>query len=135
LPAHLPFVAGGPEATKGAILLPKTDVTEVIIEGGKVIGVQTTKGPVQASVVVDAAEVTTASASISRTSLVAPWMSLLVWDQRWCSRPTHEALSPETYPHQPTRKSGALSDLALSAPSMKAALEAWGAENDLFHRA
>src|SRR6202790_2927055 len=46
--------ARGAEA-KGAILLPKTDVTEVIIEGGKVTGIQTTKGPIRSSVVVDAA--------------------------------------------------------------------------------
>ncbi|MEH2528647.1 MULTISPECIES: NAD(P)/FAD-dependent oxidoreductase [unclassified Bradyrhizobium] len=36
--------ARGAEA-KGAILLPKTDVTEVTIEGGKVTGIQTRKGP------------------------------------------------------------------------------------------
>jgi 4-methylaminobutanoate oxidase (formaldehyde-forming) len=31
---------------KGAILLPKTDVTEVSITGGQVTGVQTSNGPV-----------------------------------------------------------------------------------------
>jgi glycine/D-amino acid oxidase-like deaminating enzyme len=67
--------------TKGAILLPKTDVTEVIIEGGKVTGVQTTKGPVQASVVVDAAGAWTrqvAKASDIRVPLVPTRQQLIV---------------------------------------------------------
>ncbi len=67
--------------TKGAILLPKTDVTEVIIEGGKVTGVQTTKGPVQASVVVDAAGAWTrqvAEASDIRVPLVPTRQQLIV---------------------------------------------------------
>ena len=46
--------ARGAEA-KGVILLPKTDVTEITIKGEKVTGIQTTKGPIQAPVVVDAA--------------------------------------------------------------------------------
>ena len=46
--------ARGAEA-KGGILLPKTDVTEVSIEGGQVTGVQTGSGPIRAAVVVDAA--------------------------------------------------------------------------------
>src|SRR6202049_1448521 len=41
--------------SKGAILLPNTDVTEVSITGGLVTGVQTSNGPIEASVVVDAA--------------------------------------------------------------------------------
>jgi glycine/D-amino acid oxidase-like deaminating enzyme len=40
---------------KGAILLPNTDVTEVSITGGQVTGVQTSNGPIEAGVVVDAA--------------------------------------------------------------------------------
>ncbi|WP_314944639.1 FAD-binding oxidoreductase [Bradyrhizobium cosmicum] len=41
--------------TKGAILLPRTNVTEIIIEAGKVTAVQTTGGQIRTPVVVDAA--------------------------------------------------------------------------------
>jgi len=66
---------------KGAILLPKTDVIEVIIEGEKVTGVKTTKGPIQASVVVDAAGAWTrqvAEASGIRVPLVPTRQQLIV---------------------------------------------------------
>jgi glycine/D-amino acid oxidase-like deaminating enzyme len=72
--------ARGAEA-KGAILLPKTDVTEVTIEGEKVTGIQTTKGPIQAPVVVDAAGAWTrqvAEASDIRVPLVPTRQQLIV---------------------------------------------------------
>lgn len=67
--------------SKGAILLPKTDVTEVIIEGGKVTGIQTTAGPIQAPIVVDAAGAWTrqvAEASDIRVPLVPTRQQLIV---------------------------------------------------------
>jgi 4-methylaminobutanoate oxidase (formaldehyde-forming) len=42
-------------AAKGATLSPRTNVTEVSLEGGKVTGVQTGNGPIRTAVVVDAA--------------------------------------------------------------------------------
>jgi glycine/D-amino acid oxidase-like deaminating enzyme len=72
--------ARGAEA-KGAILLPKTDVTKVSIEDGKVTGVQTGSGPIQASVVVDAAGAWTrqvAEASGIRVPLVPTRQQLIV---------------------------------------------------------
>jgi glycine/D-amino acid oxidase-like deaminating enzyme len=65
----------------GAILLPKTDVTEVTTEGETVTGVQTTRGPLQASVVVDAAGAWTrqvAEASDIRIPLVPTRQQLIV---------------------------------------------------------
>ncbi|HKX18812.1 MAG TPA: FAD-binding oxidoreductase [bacterium] len=46
--------ARGAEA-KGALLLPRTTVTRVLVEGGRVIGVETDRGRIKTSVVVDAA--------------------------------------------------------------------------------
>jgi len=71
--------ARGAEAN-GAVLLPKTDVTEVTVEE-KVIGVQTTRGPIQAPVVVDAAGAWTrqvAEASDIRIPLVPTRQQLIV---------------------------------------------------------
>ena len=72
--------ARGAEA-KGAILLPKTDVTEVSINGGKVTGVQTSDGPIHAGVVVDAAGAWTrqvAEASGIRVPLVPTRQQLII---------------------------------------------------------
>lgn len=46
--------ARGAEA-KGALLLPHTTATRVLVEGGRVIGVETDRGRIKTSVVVDAA--------------------------------------------------------------------------------
>jgi glycine/D-amino acid oxidase-like deaminating enzyme len=72
--------ARGAEAN-GAILLPQTDVTEISIKGGKVTGVQTSNGPIQAAVVVDAAGAWTrqvAEASGIRVPLVPTRQQLIV---------------------------------------------------------
>lgn len=47
-------LARGAEA-KGAALLPRTTVTRVLVEGGRVTGVETDRGGIKTSVVVDAA--------------------------------------------------------------------------------
>jgi len=68
-------------AAKGATLSPRTDVTEVCIEGGKVTGVQTSNGPIQTAVVVDAAGAWTrqvAEASGIRVPLVPTRQQLIV---------------------------------------------------------
>jgi glycine/D-amino acid oxidase-like deaminating enzyme len=72
--------ARGAEA-KGAILLPRTDVTGISIEGGKVTGVHTSKGPLQTTLVVDAAGAWTrqvAEASGIRVPLVPTRQQLIV---------------------------------------------------------
>jgi glycine/D-amino acid oxidase-like deaminating enzyme len=68
-------------AAKGATLSPRTDVTEVSIEGGKVTGVQTGNGPIRTAVVVDAAGAWTrqvAEASGIRVPLVPTRQQLVV---------------------------------------------------------
>jgi 4-methylaminobutanoate oxidase (formaldehyde-forming) len=68
-------------AAKGATVSPRTDVTEVCIEGGKVTGVQTSNGPIQTAVVVDAAGAWTrqvAEASGIRVPLVPTRQQLIV---------------------------------------------------------
>jgi 4-methylaminobutanoate oxidase (formaldehyde-forming) len=68
-------------AVKGATLSPRTDVTEVCIEGGKVTGVHTSNGPIQTAVVVDAAGAWTrqlAEASGIRVPLVPTRQQLIV---------------------------------------------------------
>jgi glycine/D-amino acid oxidase-like deaminating enzyme len=54
-PAQVAIGFARAAAAKGATLLPRTNVTEVSIEGGKVTGVHTSSGPIQTAVVVDAA--------------------------------------------------------------------------------
>jgi glycine/D-amino acid oxidase-like deaminating enzyme len=68
-------------AAKGVTLLPKTDVLAVDISGGKVTGVKTTKGAIQAPVVVDAAGAWTrqvAEVSGIRVPLVPTRQQLIV---------------------------------------------------------
>lgn len=78
-------------AAKGATLSPRTDVTEVCIEGGKVTGVQTSNGPIQTAVVVDAAGAWTrqvAEASGIRVPLVPTRQQLIVTEPLAASAPT-----------------------------------------------
>ncbi|HEY1438713.1 MAG TPA: FAD-binding oxidoreductase [Casimicrobiaceae bacterium] len=68
-------------AAKGATLSPRTDVTEVSIESGKVTGVLTGNGPIRTAVVVDAAGAWTrqvAEASGIRVPLVPTRQQLIV---------------------------------------------------------
>jgi len=68
-------------AAKGATLSPRTNVTEVSLEGGKVTGVQTGNGPIRTAVVVDAAGAWTrqvAEASGIRVPLVPTRQQLIV---------------------------------------------------------
>src|SRR5579864_3875474 len=66
---------------RGATLLPRTTVTRVNIEGGKVTGIETDRGPIRADVVVDAAGAWTrqmAEASGIRVPLVPTRHQLFV---------------------------------------------------------
>jgi len=67
----------------GATLLPHTAVTRVLIEGGSVVGVETTRGTIHGSIVVDAAGAWTrriAEASGLRIPLVPTAQQLFVTD-------------------------------------------------------
>ena len=80
-PAQVAIGFARAAAAKGATLSPRTDVTEVCIEGGKVTGVQTSNGPIQTAVVVDAAGAWTrqvAEASGIRVPLVPTRQQLIV---------------------------------------------------------
>jgi glycine/D-amino acid oxidase-like deaminating enzyme len=80
-PAQIAVGFARAAAAKGAILSPRTNVTEVSIEGGKVAGVQTSSGPIQTGVVVDAAGAWTrqvAEASGIRVPLVPTRQQLIV---------------------------------------------------------
>lgn len=75
--------ARGAEA-KGAILLPRTDVTGISIEGGKVTGVRTSNGQIQTAAVVDAAGAWTrevAEAGGIRVPLVPTRQQLIVTER------------------------------------------------------
>ena len=80
-PAQVAIGFARAAAAKGAILLPRTGVTEVSIKGGKVAGVQTSNGPIRTAVVVDAAGAWTrqvAEASGIRVPLVPTRQQLIV---------------------------------------------------------
>ena len=80
-PAQVAIGFARAAAAKGATVSPRTDVTEVCIEGGKVTGVQTSNGPIQTAVVVDAAGAWTrqvAEASGIRVPLVPTRQQLIV---------------------------------------------------------
>jgi glycine/D-amino acid oxidase-like deaminating enzyme len=80
-PAQVAIGFARAAAVKGATVSPRTDVTEVCIEGGKVTGVQTSNGPIQTAVVVDAAGAWTrqvAEASGIRVPLVPTRQQLIV---------------------------------------------------------
>jgi glycine/D-amino acid oxidase-like deaminating enzyme len=80
-PAQVAIGFARAAAAKGATLSPRTDVTEVCIEGGKVTGVQTSNGTIQTAVVVDAAGAWTrqvAEASGIRVPLVPTRQQLIV---------------------------------------------------------
>ena len=80
-PAQVAIGFARAAAAKGATLAPRTNVTEVSIEGGKVTGVQTSSGPIQTAVVVDAAGAWTrqvAEASGIRVPLVPTRQQLIV---------------------------------------------------------
>jgi len=80
-PAQIAVGFARAAAAKGAILSPRTNVTEVSIEGGKVTGVQTSSGPIQTGVVVDAAGAWTrqvAETSGIRVPLVPTRQQLIV---------------------------------------------------------
>ena len=80
-PAQVAIGFARAAAAKGATVSPRTDVTEVCIEGGKVTGVQTSSGPIQTAVVVDAAGAWTrqvAEASGIRVPLVPTRQQLIV---------------------------------------------------------
>jgi glycine/D-amino acid oxidase-like deaminating enzyme len=80
-PAQIAVGFARAAAAKGAILSPRTNVTEVSIDGGKVTGVQTSSGPIQTGVVVDAAGAWTrqvAEASGIRVPLVPTRQQLIV---------------------------------------------------------
>ena len=80
-PAQIAVGFARAAAAKGAILSPRTNVTEVSIEGGKVTGVQTSSGPIQTGIVVDAAGAWTrqvAEASGIRVPLVPTRQQLIV---------------------------------------------------------
>ena len=80
-PAQIAVGFARAAAAKGTILSPRTNVTEVSIEGGKVSGVQTSSGPIRTGVVVDAAGAWTrqvAEASGIRVPLVPTRQQLIV---------------------------------------------------------
>ena len=80
-PAQIAVGFARAAAAKGAILSPRTNVTEVSIERGKVTGVQTHTGPIRTDVVVDAAGAWTrqvAEASGIRVPLVPTRQQLIV---------------------------------------------------------
>jgi 4-methylaminobutanoate oxidase (formaldehyde-forming) len=80
-PAQVAIGFARAAAVKGATVSPRTDVTEVCIEGGKVTGVQTSNGPIQTAVVVDAAGAWTrqvAEASGIRVPLVPTRQQLIL---------------------------------------------------------
>lgn len=80
-PAQIAVGFARAAAAKGAILSPRTNVTEVSIEGGKVTGVQTSSGPILTRVVVDAAGAWTrqvAEASGIRVPLAPTRQQLIV---------------------------------------------------------
>jgi 4-methylaminobutanoate oxidase (formaldehyde-forming) len=79
-------------AANGAALLPKTDVLAVDISGGKVTGVRTAKGAIEAPVVVDAAGAWTrqvAEASGIRVPLVPTRQQLIVTEPLDGARADH----------------------------------------------
>ena len=80
-PAQIAVGFARAAAAKGALLSPRTNVSGVSIEGGKVTGVQTSSGPIQTGVVVDAAGAWTrqvAEASGIRVPLVPTRQQLIV---------------------------------------------------------